>query len=216
MAADVSSYDSYNEPGWIFEFGTSVSTPLVAGIYGLAKNPASSTIPASAPYGAASKYFHDITKGEEGTCVPAYFCQALKGYDGPTGLGTPDGVGGFKVPATPPATIASVSFAGSPSNPTVTVTGSNLDPIPPVGSPENCQTGDTGDDFGSTGLSFADSTQGWGAGQAGDCIGLILSSWSSSQIVFSFGNEYANYPEIQVGDAISLQAQGIAFNGLLG
>ena len=46
---------------------------------------------------------NDIMSGGNGgrfTCgksnTPTYYlCHALKGYDGPTGLGTPNGTGGF-------------------------------------------------------------------------------------------------------------------------
>jgi hypothetical protein len=37
----------------------------------------------------------DVTSGSDGSCSPAYLCTAVKGYDGPTGLGTPDGIGAF-------------------------------------------------------------------------------------------------------------------------
>jgi hypothetical protein len=37
----------------------------------------------------------DITEGSNGSCAVAYLCHAEVGYDGPTGLGTPDGTGAF-------------------------------------------------------------------------------------------------------------------------
>jgi hypothetical protein len=36
-----------------------------------------------------------VTSGSNGTCSPAHLCTAGAGYDGPTGLGTPDGTGAF-------------------------------------------------------------------------------------------------------------------------
>jgi hypothetical protein len=33
----------------------------------------------------------DVTRGSNGTCSPVYLCTAGPGYDGPTGLGTPNG-----------------------------------------------------------------------------------------------------------------------------
>jgi hypothetical protein len=219
VAANVLSYDTYQASGWYYSFGTSVSAPVIAGVYGLAKNPASITIPASAAYGAPAADRHDITKGSTGTCTPpatqAYLCKAGKGYDGPTGLGTPKGTGAFKVPATTPPAISGVSFSGSPSDPSITVTGTNFGAYPPIGTPETCQSGDTGDDYGSTGLWFSDATQGWTAGQAGNCIGLIVTSWSSTQVVFGFGNEYGNYSPIQSGDQIGVEVQGASFTGPL-
>jgi hypothetical protein len=220
VAANVLSYDTYQASGWYFSFGTSVSTPIIAGVYGLANNPSSIAIPASAAYGAPAADRHDITKGSTGTCTPpasaGYLCQAGKGYDGPTGVGTPHGMGAFQVPGSPPPSITGVSFTGTSAAPTITVTGSGFGAGPPIGTPETCQAGDTGDDYGSSGLWFSDTTQGgWTAGQAGDCIGLIVGSWSSSQVVFGFGNEYANYPSIQSGDQIGVGVQGGTFSGPL-
>jgi len=220
VAANVLSYDTYMASGWYFSFGTSVSSPIVAGLYGLANNPSSITIPASAAYGAPAADLHDITSGSTGTCTPpasaAYLCKAAKGYDGPTGVGTPHGIGAFQVPGTPPPGITGVTFTGTSADPTITVTGSGFGSSPPIGSPETCQSGDTGDDYGSSGLWFSDATQGgWTAGQAGDCIGLIVSSWSGSQVVYGFGNEYANYPAIQPGDQVEVDVQGATYSGPL-
>jgi hypothetical protein len=36
-----------------------------------------------------------VTSGSNGTCAVAYYCTAQTGYDGPTGLGTPNGLGAF-------------------------------------------------------------------------------------------------------------------------
>ena len=215
VAANVLSYDTYQASGWYYSFGTSVSSPIVAGAYGLAGNPSSITIPASAAYGAPAATLHDITKGATGTCTPAYLCQAVKGYDGPTGLGSPHGIGAFQVPGTPTPHITGVSVSGPASAPSITVTGTGLGAYPPIGTPETCQPGDTGDDYGSSGLWFGDTTQGWTAGQAGDCIGLIVTSWSSTQVVFGFGNQYANYPPAQAGDQVQLSVQGAAYSGPL-
>ena len=115
VAANVLGYDSYDASGWYYEFGTSVSSPLIAGIYGLAKNPASITVPVSAAYKAPATDLHDITTGSTGTCSPTYLCTAGHGYDGPTGLGTPNGIGAFKVAASSKPSVTSVTLSGSPS-----------------------------------------------------------------------------------------------------
>jgi len=41
---------------------------------------------------------NDVTSGHNGRCGPSYLCAARRGYDGPTGLGTPDGVAAFTAP----------------------------------------------------------------------------------------------------------------------
>jgi hypothetical protein len=96
VAADVLSYDTYQTGGggWYYSFGTSVSTPIIAGVYALANNTKKVATPASFAY-AHSSHLYDITSGSEGSCTPSYFCKAGKGYDGPTGLGSPDGDGAF-------------------------------------------------------------------------------------------------------------------------
>src|SRR5262249_45585115 len=63
VAADVLSYDSFGSGGWVYEFGTSVSSPITAGLYGLANNPSGAAIPASAAYAAPATARHDIVKG---------------------------------------------------------------------------------------------------------------------------------------------------------
>jgi hypothetical protein len=80
-----------NSSGWLIFGGTSVSAPLIGGIYGVTGH---------MPNGAASIYansgsLYDITGGTNGSCGGTYFCTAGAGYDGPTGLGTPNGTGAF-------------------------------------------------------------------------------------------------------------------------
>jgi len=79
--------------GWGVVGGTSASSPLIASTYALAGN-ASSVNYGSYPYSHTSS-LNDVTGGSNGSCSPAYLCVAGAGYDGPTGLGTPSGTGGF-------------------------------------------------------------------------------------------------------------------------
>jgi subtilase family serine protease len=96
--ADVSAVASdvigYHAGHYYYEFGTSVSSPIIAAVYALADDSSATTTPAALAYTHPSDLF-DITSGSEGTCSPTYLCTAGTGYDGPTGLGTPDGVGAF-------------------------------------------------------------------------------------------------------------------------
>ncbi|HEX8959656.1 MAG TPA: hypothetical protein VF770_07530, partial [Solirubrobacterales bacterium] len=89
-------YDSVKyqgRSGWFQVGGTSLSSPLIAGVYALAGNAATASYPASLPYGAAAS-LHDVTSGSDGTCS-TIMCKAGSGYDGPTGVGTPNGATGF-------------------------------------------------------------------------------------------------------------------------
>jgi subtilase family serine protease len=73
--------------------GTSVATPIIASVYALAGNAATLKY-ASHGYSHTTDLY-DITQGANGNCSPAYLCHGEPGYDGPTGNGTPNGVGAF-------------------------------------------------------------------------------------------------------------------------
>jgi len=77
--------------GWQVYGGTSVAAPLLGGIYGANGGAVSY---GSNPYANTSALF-DVTSGSNGSCGGTYFCTAGVGYDGPTGLGTPNGVTAF-------------------------------------------------------------------------------------------------------------------------
>jgi len=89
----VAVYDSYQAGGWNVYGGTSASAPIIAAVYALAGTP-SSTNAASYPYSHTANLF-DVTSGRNGSCG-APICTAGKGWDGPTGLGTPNGVAAFR------------------------------------------------------------------------------------------------------------------------
>jgi hypothetical protein len=98
LAWNVPVYDKFYG-GWVTVGGTSVSAPLIAGIYGLAGN--ATRIGPGYVYSHANSLF-DIVKGSNAVfvttkqaCGDDYLCVAKRGYDAPTGLGTPDGIGGF-------------------------------------------------------------------------------------------------------------------------
>ncbi len=93
----VAVYDTYDAQGWLEVGGTSASSPIIAGTYALVGAPAAGTYPASYLYAHAPN-LNDVTSGSNGTCDPAYLCTAGTGYDGPTGLGTPNGIDAFGVP----------------------------------------------------------------------------------------------------------------------
>ncbi len=106
---------------------------------------------------------------------------------------------------------------GTPSDPTLTVDGSNLGAFAPPGSPEwGCSAAYSGDIFGGVGLNFGDTTAGWTAGQGGDCLGLIVSSWSSSKATLSLGSFSPDVTAMQVGDSYTFELQGHLFSGTLG
>ena len=91
----VSVYDSYaynGYSGWLTFGGTSVSSPIIASVFALAGN--ASSIDNNYPY-THSSYLNDVTSGSNGSCSTSQWCTARTGWDGPTGLGTPNGVSAF-------------------------------------------------------------------------------------------------------------------------
>ncbi|HEX8931841.1 MAG TPA: S53 family peptidase [Patescibacteria group bacterium] len=88
-------YDSYGYGGWLQVGGTSLAAPLVAGVYALADVVPTGTIGSALPYSLKNyaTNLHDINSGNNGNCGGSYLCTAVSGYDGPTGLGTPNGTG---------------------------------------------------------------------------------------------------------------------------
>ena len=91
----VAVYDTANgNGGWNVYGGTSAASPIIAATYALAGTPGSSDNPAEYPYNDPSALY-DVTSGSTSTCDPSYLCTAETGYDGPTGLGTPDGTAAF-------------------------------------------------------------------------------------------------------------------------
>ena len=86
-------YDTSNgNGGWNEVGGTSASSPMLAAMFALAGNAGSN--PADDIYSNTGD-FYDVTSGRDGSCSPAYLCHAETGYDGPTGIGTPDGIAGL-------------------------------------------------------------------------------------------------------------------------
>ena len=76
-ATGVAVYDSYQWPGWVKGAGTSIGAPLIAAVYALAGNTRSIVA-------ASFLYAHSDALNRIGS-----------GDGGPTGLGTPNGTGGF-------------------------------------------------------------------------------------------------------------------------
>ena len=123
VAEGLSVYDTTHAegaeklPAWIDVGGTSASTPIIAGVEALSSSAARSS-GAAAFYASPSSLF-DITTGADGSCGGSYLCTAGPGYDGPTGVGTPDGA--FPSISLAP-TVTSISPSSGPSTGGTTVT----------------------------------------------------------------------------------------------
>jgi subtilase family serine protease len=91
----VAVYDSTSYAGyvnWMVFGGTSASAPIIAAVYAMGGN--LTGYPASYTY-AHTASLHDVTSGSNGTCSTTQWCNARSGWDGPTGLGTPNGTSAF-------------------------------------------------------------------------------------------------------------------------
>lgn len=105
VAWNVASYDTYGGSGWENASGTSVSAPIIAGIFGLAGN-AKKQDGGKIFWSLSKKKLqadvHIIASGNN-DCPPrlrgSYLCTAgsdeFGTYSGPTGWGTPNGAGAF-------------------------------------------------------------------------------------------------------------------------
>ncbi len=108
VADDVAAYLTYapyshRPPRWIAVGGTSLSSPFVAGLYARGGHTWRVVGP-NTLYGAPRGAFTDVTTGqnvgdqvEQQSCPAdtAALCMSGQGWDGPTGVGTPDGLSGF-------------------------------------------------------------------------------------------------------------------------
>ncbi|WP_375504261.1 putative Ig domain-containing protein [uncultured Jatrophihabitans sp.] len=103
-ATGVAVYQTYGGSGWAVYGGTSAAAPIIASVYALAGTPGSTDVPPADPYSHASS-LNDVTSGNNGTCTPTLLCTAAAGWDGPTGLGTPNGVAAFKAGTTTGHTV---------------------------------------------------------------------------------------------------------------
>ncbi|HYL27344.1 MAG TPA: peptidase S8 [Candidatus Nitrosotalea sp.] len=106
VAWGVAEYDTYGYNGWFTIGGTSVSSPLLAGVFGLTSNATKQEGGKnfwSAPDKKRAKYLHEITSGSLAHCpsqyASTYICSAgtnqFGTYSGPSGWGTPNGIGAF-------------------------------------------------------------------------------------------------------------------------
>jgi subtilase family serine protease len=98
-------YDTTPNPdnlpsGWIVVGGTSASSPFIAGVYVLAGH--TGTVKDASGLYAHSKQLNDVTSGSntepttnQDCPATSYICTGMRGYDAPTGLGTPNGTAAF-------------------------------------------------------------------------------------------------------------------------
>jgi hypothetical protein len=125
---------------------------------------------------------------------------------------------------TPPApVIAGVYFEGESSSPTIVISGSGFGDEADLGTPNYLGLfggGDGGSDYPN--FTISDNTAGINVGGAGDFVGIIISSYTNTQIVLTLGadyqvsvgqiNTYSSYGFV-AGDAYALNLLGSTSSG---
>ncbi len=94
---------------WYLIGGTSLATPIIAGIYGLSSGIASASSPPvqNLYLNNSAINFHNITTGNDCTSAGQLHCTATIGFNTPSGLGSPNGIGGFQtLPLNPTNLVA--------------------------------------------------------------------------------------------------------------
>jgi hypothetical protein len=144
------------------------------------------------------------------------------------GLATVPALASAALAATPVITsviFSSGSAQGSPT-PLVTINGSGFGHLPqpvPSGNPQDylgsgcfgVTPGYDGLDFGSS-LWFSDNglfQAGFGQSSGGNCIGLVIWKYSSTQIQYGFGVVYGGTLQIHSGDSYTVNVRGVRESG---
>ena len=90
-ASVYSSLSSGGIGGWFVVGGTSLSAPLMAGLVAASGVTRQEVLAARLYASLGTTRLNDVTSGRTGTCS-TYLCRALTGYDGPTGVGSLNGL----------------------------------------------------------------------------------------------------------------------------
>ncbi len=192
----VAVYDSTPVNGtahyWRTIGGTSLSSPLIAATFALAGGAGGVEYPAKTLYEnerASAASLHDVESGSDGECTKrvtaeglsgctvaeegascsgAAICVAGPGYDGPSGVGTPDGLGAFEPTGEPGKAVQTIEFTSdAPEKATVAgdayavaaTASSGLAPFFTSGSPFVCEVAGSTVSFIGAGTCTIDANQ---------------------------------------------------------
>ncbi len=106
--------------------------------------------------------------------------------------------------------IKKVTYGGTASAPKLTVKGSGFGTVANLGpATASCGGVGAGSDYPIT-LYVSDVTRAWNAGNSEFCnhIGLFVTSYSNTKIVFHFGSTLASYGGLHAGDQVTLTVLG--------
>jgi hypothetical protein len=206
--------------GWETFGGTSLAAPLIAATFALAGGAGEVQYPAETLYEAERVHqgsLHDVESGSNGRCSISFnpktglsgctaleeaadcnseaICVAGHGYDGPSGVGTPDGLAAFKPPSKPIKQAQTIEFTSrAPTSAVVggtytvaAVASSGLPVSLTSGTPQVCSLA------GSTVSFIAAGTCTIEADQAGDAT-------------------YQAAPQVEQSFAVGRRAQVVEFS----
>ena len=118
--------------------------------------------------------------------------------------------------------ISGVRLTGDTAVPTVIISGHGFGTSPPAGQANNSTScgsyTNNGEDYGPKDLWFEDVSNfaaGNGTPPNGTCIGIIVLSWSSDQLVYQFGNAYNSFDHwyLSAGDQYIVSVKGVQSTG---
>ena len=142
--------------------------------------------------------FYDVTSGNNGTCTQSYLCTAGKGYDGPTGWGSPNGsliammtTGGSSSSSGSSSGSSSSGGSGSSSGVSASSGGSSS------GSVGASSSG--GSNSSSGGLSSSGGKAGGGSSSSSGAAPCPASSGSSSGVGTAVGADAGIEPRRAAG-----------------
>jgi hypothetical protein len=139
VAADADPYTgvAIYDYGWRTVGGTSLASPIIAATFALAGGAGGVEYPAKTLYEneiMTQASLHDVESGSNGecnkrvtseglsgctaleeaaSCSDELICLAGSGYDGPSGVGTPDGIGAFEPTGEPGKSSQTIEFTSS-------------------------------------------------------------------------------------------------------
>jgi hypothetical protein len=113
--------------------------------------------------------------------------------------------------------VTSVFFngvSGGTTSPTITVLGSGFG-TRPLGHPDTC--GPYSGDYYGPNFYFWDDNSDWAAGLSSDCVGIVISSWTPTEIVFTFGSAYGPNADwtLRNGDAFAFRVRSFMRGGIV-
>ena len=105
--------------------------------------------------------------------------------------------------------ITGVTFEGTASAPKVLVTGYGFGSRP--ATVPACSSTNT--DFANGALWIEDTSTVTSSGEPGNCVGLKISTYTATEIVFTFGPAYRDWPALSSGDGYQLTVAGSVATG---